>query len=217
MVAWVFRLNFSSPSSPSSPSSHLQLFVYLRYRKHHGGGAWVLGCVCHLVSLYNQHNETSVMNGGSKESNSVWMREYYWTRRYGALWARTSSSPFVIGGTPYTPPAATPPLPFAQSKKKKKKNGPHFFYRGPPPMPPPPLPLAQSIFYFYLFSGSHLGYWSWCKIVWSWCKKRDGGKGTRLGFFMWMNLSWNSWQGQSLGVFIGVLASFVTVLIQENW
>ena len=33
-VAWVFRLTFSPPSSPSS--SHLQLLVYLRYRKHCG-------------------------------------------------------------------------------------------------------------------------------------------------------------------------------------
>ena len=50
-VEWVNRWTFSpsspsspSPSSPSSPSPHLSLFVYLRYRKCHGGGAWVLRC-----------------------------------------------------------------------------------------------------------------------------------------------------------------------------
>ena len=49
-VAWVNILTFSPSPSPSSPHpSHLQLFVYLRYRKHHEG-AWVLGSVCHLVS-----------------------------------------------------------------------------------------------------------------------------------------------------------------------
>ena len=49
VVAWVFRLTFYSFPSPSS-SSHLQLFVSIRYRKRHGGrGAWVFGCVCHLV------------------------------------------------------------------------------------------------------------------------------------------------------------------------
>ena len=33
-----------------SSSSHFQLFVSLRYRKR-CGGAWVLGCMCHLVSF----------------------------------------------------------------------------------------------------------------------------------------------------------------------
>ena len=44
-VVWVFRWTFSPSSSPS----YHQLFVSLRYRKCCGGGAWVLGCVCHLV------------------------------------------------------------------------------------------------------------------------------------------------------------------------
>ena len=51
-VAWVNRLTFS-PSSPSSssPSPHHQLFVSLRYRKCHGGGAWVLRCDAILFTL----------------------------------------------------------------------------------------------------------------------------------------------------------------------
>ena len=50
-VAWVFRLTFSpSPPSPSpSPPSHFQLFVSVRYRKHHGG-AWVLGREANNIS-----------------------------------------------------------------------------------------------------------------------------------------------------------------------
>ena len=37
-VVWVNRCTFSSsPPPPPSPPSHFQLFVSLRYRKHHGG------------------------------------------------------------------------------------------------------------------------------------------------------------------------------------
>ena len=55
VVVWVNILTFSpspplSPPSPSPPSSHNLLVVSRRYRKcrRGGGGAWVLGCVCHL-------------------------------------------------------------------------------------------------------------------------------------------------------------------------
>ena len=43
--AWVNRWTFSFPFP-----SHLQLFVSVSYRKCRGG-AWVFGCVCHLVVL----------------------------------------------------------------------------------------------------------------------------------------------------------------------
>ena len=65
--AWVNRWQVSPPPLPPLPPlplplPHLQSFVSLRYRTFLlgtenavGGGAWVFGCLCHLVFKDDQH------------------------------------------------------------------------------------------------------------------------------------------------------------------